>query len=206
MEEVEGNPTGVRSADLLKLYLSNPVAGKAYRRFFRARGFRSPARLWYTARMIRPATEADAHALRALSAGTGFFNALEIETLDGVLADYFATNRDECGHRCFVLEDGGVRGYVYFAPEEMTDRTWYVWWIAVAADQQGRGFGKQLMAYAETEARANGCRLLVVETSDTAKYEPTRAFYLKSGYTAAATVPHFYADNDGMAIFTKRLA
>ena len=205
MEEVEGNPTGVRSADLIQIYLSNPGTGKTYRRFFRARGSRSPARVWYTARMIRPATEADGPALLALSAGTGFFNALEIETLEGVLADFFATNRDDFGHRCAVFDDGTVRGYVYFAPEEMTDRTWYVCWIAVAADQQGRGFGKQLVAYAETEARANGCRLLVVETSDTAKYAPTRAFYLKSGYTAAATVPHFYADDDGMVIFTKRL-
>lgn len=189
----------------MQLYLSNPIAGKAYRRFFRARPSRSPVRVWYTAHMIRPATEADAPALLALSAGTGFFNALEIETLDGVLADYFASNRDDYGHRCFVLEDGAVRGYVYFAPEEMTDRTWYVWWIAVAADQQGRGFGKELMSFAETDARENGCRLLVVETSDTAKYAPTRAFYLKSGYTAVATVPHFYADGDGMAIFTKVL-
>jgi ribosomal protein S18 acetylase RimI-like enzyme len=205
VEEVEGNPTGVRSADLIQLYLSNPAAGKTYRRFFRARAFRSPAPLWYTARMIRPATEADAPALLALSAGTGFFNALEIETLDGVLADYFATTRDDAGHRCAVLDDGTVQGYIYFAPEEMTDRTWYVWWIAVAADQQGRGCGKQLVAFAEAEARARGCRLLVVETSDTAKYAPTRAFYLKGGYTAAATVPHFYADDDGMAIFTKRL-
>ena len=34
---------------------------------------------------------------------------------------------------------------------------------------------------------------------------PTRRFYLKHGYTAAAGIPDFYADGDGMAVFTKRV-
>jgi ribosomal protein S18 acetylase RimI-like enzyme len=157
--------------------------------------------------MIRPATQSDTPALLALSADTGFFNPLEVETLEGVLNDY-ATNRDQCGHRCVVweAEDGLIRGYIYHAPEEMTDRTWYVWWIAVRADQQGRGLGGKLLAFAEADVRALGGRLLVIETSDTAKYEPTRRFYLKQGYTAVATIPDFYADGDGMAVFTKRIA
>ena len=45
-----------------------------------------------------------------------------------------------------------------------------------------------------------------METSTTAHYEPTRKFYLKYGYALAGSVPDFYADGDGMAIFTKRLA
>ena len=44
----------------------------------------------------------------------------------------------------------------------------------------------------------------MVETSDTLRYESTRRFYLKHGYTAAAH-PHFYADEDGMAVFVKRV-
>jgi ribosomal protein S18 acetylase RimI-like enzyme len=156
--------------------------------------------------MIRPATEADTPALLALTAGTGFFKPMEVETLEEVLNDYFASNRDDFGHRCFVWEEAGsVRGYVYHAPEEMSDRTWYVWWIAVAADQQGRGLGGKLLAFAEDDIRTRGGRLLVVETSDTAHYEPTRRFYLKHGYTPAATIPDFYADGDGMAVFTKRV-
>lgn len=153
--------------------------------------------------MIRPATEADTPALLALTAGTGFFKPMEIEALAGVLAEYHEENRD-LGHRAFVWDDGGhVRGYVYHAPEELTDRTWCVWWIAVANDQQGRGLGAQLLAFAEDDIRALGGRLIVVETADTPLYEPTRRFYLKRGYTAAATVPHYYADNDGLVIFTR---
>lgn len=156
--------------------------------------------------MIRPVTPADVPALLELTAGTGFFKPLEVETLAGVLADFFASNRDDFGHRCFVWDEAGhVLGYVYHAPEEMTDRTWYLWWIAVAADQQGKGIGAKLLTFAEDDIRAQGGRLLVVETSTTAHYEPTRRFYLKHGYTAAAEIPDFYADGDGMAVFTRRL-
>ena len=157
--------------------------------------------------MIRPITPADAQPLADLSAGTGFFHPGEIETLHGVLADYFATSRDDFGHRAVLYEDAGAPvGYVYFAPEEMTDRTWYVWWIAVDARRQGQGVGGKLLAFAEAEVRAAGGRLLAIETSATAKYEPTRRFYLKHGYAHAATVPDLYADGDGMAVFTKRVA
>jgi ribosomal protein S18 acetylase RimI-like enzyme len=102
-------------------------------------------------------------------------------------------------------EAGHLLGYVYHAPEEMTDRTWYLWWIAVAIDQQGRGLGANLLKFVEDDIRDQGGRLLVVETSDTPHYEPTRRFYLKHGYTATAHIPHFYADDDGMSVFVKRL-
>ena len=156
--------------------------------------------------MIRPVTPADTPALLDLTAGTGFFKPLEVETLEGVFADFFASNRDDYGHRAFVWEeDGRPLGYIYHAPEEMTDRTWYLWWIAVAADQQGRGIGGKLLVFAEADVRERDGRLLVVETSTTEHYEPTRQFYLKHGYAAASQIPDFYADGDGMAVFTKRL-
>jgi GNAT superfamily N-acetyltransferase len=156
--------------------------------------------------MIRHATESDTPALLALTAGTGFFKPMEVETLAEVMSDYFASNRDEFGHRCFVWEeDGRIIGYVYDAPEEMTDRTWCLWWIAVEAGQQGRGLGAKLLAFVEEDTRALGGRLLVLETSDTPHYEPTRRFYLKHGYTAASVVPDYYADNDGRVVFLKRL-
>ncbi|MCE9532452.1 MAG: GNAT family N-acetyltransferase, partial [Planctomycetes bacterium] len=81
--------------------------------------------------MLRPVTPGDTPALLLLTDGTGVFKPIEIETLRGVLDDYHATNHEE-GHRAFLVEEAGkILGYVYYAPEEMTDRTWCVWWIAV---------------------------------------------------------------------------
>ncbi|MBA4186535.1 MAG: N-acetyltransferase [Planctomycetaceae bacterium] len=156
--------------------------------------------------MIRPVTDADTDALVELTAGTGFFKPLELDALREVLDDYHSTNHEQ-GHRAFAWEEGGrVLGYVYHAPTPMTDRSWHLYWIAVDASQQGRGLGGKLLAFVEQDIRELDGRLLIVETSTTEHYEPTRKFYLKYGYTAAASVPDFYADGDGMAIFTKHLS
>ena len=156
--------------------------------------------------MLRPVTPADTEALVALTASTGVFKPLELETLREVLADYHDHDRNE-GHRAFAWEeeDGRIVGYVYHAPTPMTDRSWHLYWIAVDPSRQGRGLGGKLLAFVEGDIRERGGRLLVVETSSTPHYEPTHRFYLKHGYTLAATVPDLYADGDGMVVFTKRV-
>jgi ribosomal protein S18 acetylase RimI-like enzyme len=156
--------------------------------------------------MLRPATAADTDALVTLTAGTGFFKPLELDALREVLDDYHGGNAD-LGHRCFVWEEAGARlGYVYHAPAPMTDRTWYLYWIAVDATRQGQGLGGKLLAFVEDDVKGQGGRLLLIETSSTAHYEPTRRFYRKYGYDQPATVPDFYADGDGLVVFSKRLA
>jgi hypothetical protein len=46
---------------------------------------------------------------------------------------------------------------------------------------------------------------LVLETSGQTIYEPTRKFYISSGYTLEATLKDFYRDGDDLVIFTKHL-
>jgi ribosomal protein S18 acetylase RimI-like enzyme len=155
--------------------------------------------------MLRPITPADTDAIVTLTARTGYFKPVEIETLREVLHDYHEKEREN-GHRAFAWDDGHILGYVYHAPEEMTDRTWHLWWIAVDSTVQGRGLGSKLLAFVEQDIRDHHGRLLLVETATLPEYEPTRRFYLKHGYTLTATIADFYADGDGMAIFAKRLA
>jgi ribosomal protein S18 acetylase RimI-like enzyme len=155
--------------------------------------------------MIRPVTPHDTEALVALTAGTGFFKPLEIDALGEVLDDYHAVNIAH-GHRAFAWEEGGrILGYVYHAPAPMTDRTWYLYWIAVSKEAQRGGFGGRLLAFVEEDVRAQNGRLLLIETSSTPHYEPTRRFYLKHGYAQAAHIPDFYADGDGLVVFSKRI-
>lgn len=153
--------------------------------------------------MIRPTTEADAPILTALAADTGAFKPHEIEALAEVLADYFAANV-ELSHSCVTMEmDGAVRGFAYWAPAAMTDRTWYLYWIAVDKSEQGRGLGGELLRHVEQQIWSAGGRLLLIETSSLPGYGLTRQFYVKHGYRREAVVRGFYADGDDMVIFSK---
>src|SRR5687767_9922971 len=106
--------------------------------------------------MIRPTIPEDTPTLVTLTEATGLFKPHELVALREVLDDYHAANRD-LGHRAFTRLDGDrIVGYVYHAPAAMTDRTWYLYWIAVARDRQGTGLGGELLRFAEEDVRRAG--------------------------------------------------
>ena len=103
--------------------------------------------------MIRPTVPEDTPGLVALAEGTTVFKPLEIQALREVLDDYHAHEK-EVGHRCVTYEkDGEIVGFAYYAPAAMTDRTWYLYWIAVVKDVQARGTGSRLLRHLEDDIR-----------------------------------------------------
>ena len=155
--------------------------------------------------MIRPILPSETPTLVAMARGTEAFKPIELQALQEVLDDYHAQNAAE-GHRAVALEtDGKVVGFAYFAAAAMTDRTWSLWWIVVDHGVQARGIGGELLRYVEAVVRAASGRQLVIETSSLPKYELTRRFYLKYGYSQIAAVKDFYADSDDMLFFCKRM-
>jgi len=155
--------------------------------------------------MLRPAEPADDAALVDLARETGVFRPLEITALEEVLADYHAHNRAE-GHQCVTCLDAQrVIGFAYIAPAAMTDRTWYLYWIAVSKSLQARGTGSRLLKHCEDAVRAADGRLLLIETSSLPHYDLTRKFYVKHGYDTATVLRDFYADGDDMVVFSKRM-
>lgn len=156
--------------------------------------------------MIRPTVPADTPILVEMARGTEVFKPMEIQALQEVLDDYHAQNH-KMGHRSIIYEkDGQVIGFAYFAPKEMTDRTWHLWWIVVGRHTQARGVGGALLRHVEQEIQRAQGRLLVVETSGLPHYELTRRFYLKHHYEQDAVLHDFYSDGDDMVVFRKRLA
>ena len=155
--------------------------------------------------MIRATVPGDSQAILSLAAQTGVFKPHEIQALDEVLTDYHATNRG-LGHHSVTFEEGGeILGFAYYAPAAMTDRTWYLYWIAVTKSTQARGIGGKLLKHAEDEIRNQGGRILLIETSSLPHYDLTRKFYLKHHYLQAAAIADFYADGDSLVVFSKRL-
>lgn len=155
--------------------------------------------------MYRPATPADTPALLELTAGTGVFKPHEIDVLEEVLDDYHAGRSGE-GHAAVVAErDGRIVAYAYYAPDVMTDRSWYLYWIAVAKDVQAKGIGGDLLRHVEDDVRRRDGRVLFIETSSLPHSEATRRFYLRQGYAVTGTLRDFYSDGDDMVVFRKRL-
>jgi ribosomal protein S18 acetylase RimI-like enzyme len=153
--------------------------------------------------MIRPTVPTDTPVILQIAEGTGVFKPHEITALNEVISDYHAAapNRDHCA--VTYEKDGRVIGFAYYAPAAMTDRTWYLYWIAVAKQTQARGVGGYLLKHAEEDIRKQNGRVLFIETSSLPHYELTRKFYLKHGYEVTAVLKDYYSDGDDMVVFRR---
>ena len=111
--------------------------------------------------MIRPTVVADFPTLVALAQETSVFKSQELVALQEVLDDWESHNR-ALGHRSItILRHDKIAGFAYYAPAAMTDRTWYLYWIAVSKQIQARGLGSELLKYLEKDIEAAKGRLLV---------------------------------------------
>lgn len=158
-------------------------------------------------RTIRTATAEDAETLQTIAVEAKMFAAEDVGFLGDRLRS--AGDGDQAQATWLVLEqDGEIVAGAYFAPEPFADRMWNLYFIAVAPTHQGSGVGAQLMAHIENALRARGEEVactLVVETSSTAQYERTRAFYRKLGYEEEARIRRFYGPHDDKIVFWKLL-
>lgn len=155
--------------------------------------------------MLRPTVPADTPTLTALADATGVFKPMEIDALREVLDDFHAVEKDN-GHFAVTNErNGQIAGFAYYAPAYMTERTWYLYWIAVSKTVQGGGVGSELLKAVEEHIHSLDGRVLFIETSSLPHYELTRKFYLKHGYEITGVLKEFYADGDDMVVFRKRL-
>ena len=156
--------------------------------------------------MIRVATKEDGPKIHAIDAATSVFSQEEVECVDELWEEYLAQGPEKSGYYFIVeKEDGQVLGYACYGPRALTDRTYDLYWIAVGPNARRGGVGRGLLAATEAAVRSQGGRLLIVETSGLPKYEPTRTFYLATGYILEATLKDFYRDGDDLVIFTKHL-
>ena len=153
---------------------------------------------------LRPVGRAHRARLEALTRATGLFREEEVATAVELLDDSLAGDDD---YRFVGAFDGtGLVGYACWGPTPGTAATNDLYWIVVDPARQRGGIGSQLLNAVEERLRASRQRLVVVETSSRADYEPTRAFYARRGYTRAATIPGYYAPGDDLVVYTKDLA
>jgi ribosomal protein S18 acetylase RimI-like enzyme len=150
--------------------------------------------------------ERDKPALITLLLATPEFKPAEVVVAEEVIDSYLADPAGS-GYNTLVAEDGpAISGYICYGPTPLTEGTWDIYWIAVAAGEQGKGVGGALLAYAEDKIKEAGGRLIIIETSSQAGYQKTSRFYQKHGYEAIARLPNFYASGDDKIILQKQLS
>jgi len=156
--------------------------------------------------MIRPMTRVDQPVILALIEATGFFRPDEIQVA-AELMDVYLDNPNQRDYGVVVVTDdrGAVAGYMTYGPTPLTLGTFDLYWMAVDPKAQGHGYGRALVEWLESYVRQAGGHLLIIETSASVKYEPTRRFYLGLKYTEVARIPDYYAPGDDRVIYTKRM-
>jgi acetoin utilization deacetylase AcuC-like enzyme/GNAT superfamily N-acetyltransferase len=148
----------------------------------------------------------DVGRVRSLVTSTGFFNPAEVDIAAELVSERLAKGI-RSGYHFILAERGpGLVAYACYGPIEGTQRSFDLYWIAVAPEEQGKGFGPQVFARAEASMRKAGAKHIYADTSTSDRYAGTRGFYQRMGFHEEARLPDFYGPGDGKVIYVKALA
>jgi ribosomal protein S18 acetylase RimI-like enzyme len=148
---------------------------------------------------------ADRQAVRNLVDRTGFFHSDEIdiavELVEARLADGVASSYE------FIFVDSAesLLGYACYGAIPCTAASFDLYWIAVDPRFQRHGIGRMLIEAVERQVAAKGGERIYIDTSGRDQYQPTRAFYERSGFHCEARLKDFYSPGDDRLIYAKRL-
>lgn len=147
----------------------------------------------------------DPDAVRAIVESSGFFSKEEIDIAVELVDERLKQGLASGYYFIFAEQNQRVVGYTCFGPVPATKFSYDLYWIAVHNDFRGAGIGKKLMLKSEEAISRLGGRRIYIETSSREQYQPTRAFYLASGYKQDALLEDFYAPGDSKVIFVKAI-
>ena len=155
---------------------------------------------------VRRSLPADRDAILGFLEATGFFPPGDMKIAREVLDE--ALEKGESGdYQSYTALDpeGRPVGWACYGATPCTVGTFDFYWLGVDVRTQSRGVGTLLMEHVERLAREQGGRLMVLETSGRALYNPTRRFYLGRGYREEGRIRDFYAPGDDRVIYTRPL-
>lgn len=101
--------------------------------------------------------------------------------------------------------DGKAVGLCNAVPEAFAEGAWNMRAIAVLPALQRGGFGAAIVRQLEEALKERRQRILIVDTSGTDEFAPTREFYRKNGYAEEARIRDFWATGDDKVTFWKSL-
>ena len=146
-------------------------------------------------------TPADIKNVREIIESTGFFLPHEIPVAVELVEERIKKGVESGYFFIFAEADGKTVAYACFGDIPCTKGSYDLYWIATHNDYRGKGIGKKLMDEVVKAVAAISGRLIYIETSSKALYEPTRNFYEKYGCSTEAILKDFYDVNDNKYIY-----
>jgi len=148
----------------------------------------------------------DIDSVRKILQSSSFFYDYEIDVAQELVEENLAKGEEKSGYIFIIAEMDEIPiGFACYGKTPCTADSFDLYWIAVHQNQKNAGIGKDLMHLIETDIADTGGRNIWIETSSRPLYEPTRMFYIKTGYILIAQLPHFYGKDDHKHIFLKNL-
>lgn len=149
---------------------------------------------------IDAARPEDLPAIQALLRRTGVFTPEEV-AIAMELADEAVHPAPDTTYRIAVTRsDGQLSGYILWGRTPFTKWSYDLYWMAVDPDVQRAGLGTLLVREMERAMRAEGGRIVRIETSGLPEYEKTRAFYRRVGYPETVRVRDFYWEGNDLCV------
>ena len=155
--------------------------------------------------IVRSTERKDANDIRSILVATNVFTHDEIDIATELVEIYLNDPHQNDYSMFSCVEGDAVVGYVCVGPTPATEATYDLYWIAVDPNVQGKGVGSSLLHHVEQYLVGKQCHLLIVETSSTEKYTPTRMFYEHKGFQQLARIKEYYRPNDDLIIYGKYL-
>ena len=147
-------------------------------------------------------TPTDPTVLPAIAAACGNFAPDEIAFIPEIIDALTRDGETRSGYRLLVAEENtGPLGFAIYGPIPATDRRYDLYWIATDPRAQGRGIGRVLLAETARRAAREGATHLFIETETGLAYQAAHHLYGACGFPLLATIPDYYREGAGKAIF-----
>ncbi|MGF1584454.1 MAG: GNAT family N-acetyltransferase [Bacteroidales bacterium] len=147
----------------------------------------------------------DKDVISDIVTSTGFFNVEEVSVAVELAVETLSSGQKSGYNFIFAELDGKVAGYCCFGRIPGTKNSFDLYWIVVHCDYQRSGIGAALLKNVEDFINTSGGGRIYIETSSRKQYEPTRDFYIRSGYFQEALLTGFYDDLDHKIIYSKNI-
>ena len=148
----------------------------------------------------------DKDRIEEILRSTNFFYEFEIETAMEIVDETIQDGMEKSGYYWLkAADEDGLVAFANYGKDDFSTHSWELFWIAVNNASRHKKLGTALLKAIEGNVVKMGGKILWIETSGRPLYASSEAFYIRNGYTLAASLKDFYGPDDPKQVYFKVL-